>query len=134
MVVNSGGLGAVIAANGDFSYPSWCDWMPFADSFDSCKPATPAQIAASNHDLNPATVPDAAAANAANSAAAAASMCATFPEECAGYQAAVSCPTIASVFGSGSTAQSLCTLANSASFPWLVVGVVGLGVLLLVKR
>jgi hypothetical protein len=133
-MVNSGGLGAVIAANGDFSYPGWCDWMPFADSFQACQPATPAQIAASNNDLNPATVPNAAALNAANSAAAASSMCATFPDQCAGYNAAVNCPTIASMFGTGSVSQSLCNLSISGNLQWIVVGVAVFALLLLVKR
>lgn len=141
IVINSGGLGAVIAANGDFSYPWYCNYLPALFTGQDCAPATPAQIAASNNDLNPATVPNAAAADAANAAAAAATACQLDPDGCAQYNMAITNPGISDIFGTGAAGQSvagvsnsLSDLTNSAYFPWVVGAVAVLGFILLVKK
>lgn len=135
------GLGAVIAPNGSFSYPGWCDWMPGADYFDSCKPATPAQIAASAAgDL---------AGNAdtqANRDAIAQGVYDTIANDCAGangpedqaacreYQTALKCPSLSHVVGVGPTGQAICSLDLKLPGGLLLWAVVGVGAFVVLSR
>lgn len=135
MLVKRRGMGQSVA-DPSGTFPSWCNWMPFADYFASCQPATQAQINAQvQADITKAAGEDTALATQQYQAylSDVDALCQSDPTNCAAYQAATSSPTCAAVFGTGTMASLFCgTPGQTNWFLWgglaglALVGVFGI--------
>ena len=121
MFVNRG-LGQSVS-NPRGTFPGWCNWMPFADYFDACKPATQEQ-------LNAVVQADIVKASGGNTDLATEqyqaylsdvdALCQLDPTNCAAYKAATDSPTCAGIFGTGAMGKLFCGAPGETN--WLLWG------------
>jgi hypothetical protein len=123
------GLGQPVAETMTPGVNAWCNWMPFADFFDACKPMTPAQIR-QNIQLGPAATPESRAELERRTTESWNAYCDMHPEECSGYKAAVECPRLAETLGPEIAASLGCDidLGTKPNTPWLLYGLLLVGV------
>lgn len=115
--------------------PSWCSWMPFADSFSACKPLSPEELEACQRlemgGHMPASEIEQALARGRETTEA---YCRVHSEECAAWRASTGCPTISASLGPALARALGCGDGEPVLLYYLAAGLGLLAVVLILRR